>query len=208
MRTLVIVSTAILLVSLPAFAYHTRPYIGINLHLNSPTGDFADDEFAPGDGLAEGGPGLGAEIGMASRAMSAYIGLRGARFDTQEQPDWSGEWTTNRLVIGLRGHLFAEEGASVLPTIGGGITYGRTRLEQQSRVGDIVFISDDRSDPSIGWFLEGGLMAWLSNNAALLADLQYHSFAADFDFENNGNEERFDITFVTLQLGIAVMLSD
>ena len=211
MRTTVIICAAILLLSLPAHAYHTRPFLGLNLQWNNPTGDFADEELAPGDGAAEPAGGIELDIGLASRAMSAYVGVRGARFNTDvPSQDYDAEWTANRFVIGLRGHLFSEEGSDVVPVIGGGVTLGRTGLEQRYYVGDIRFVSDDESESSLGWFIEGGLLAYLSSTAALNAGLQYHSFPAEFDSDQEGDRSPadFDITYVTLQMGISVFLSD
>lgn len=213
MRTVVIVSTLVLVISLPAAAYRgqARPYVGLNLQLNNPTGDFGDEELLPGNGAAQPGAGLELDIGMASPQFSAYLGFRGAQYDTDPSPpdpDYSAEWTTNRLVIGIRGHLLSERGSDILPTLGGGLTVGRTELKETFFDPGGGYIIEQHSETSIGWFLEGGILAYLSPAVALNANLQYHNFPAEFDPVQVGGAGDFTISHVTLQLGVNVFLTD
>lgn len=205
MRTFLMIGTAILLISLPATAYETRPFLGLNLQLNSPTGDFGDEDLEPGDGGAEAGGGVEVDIGLAARSVSAYFGLRAGSFDI-ELPGrrGEGEWKVTRLVLGIRGNLSQDPRATVVPTIGAGVTVGRTGLEGPFVFDDGEWVEIEReSETSIGWFIEGGVLAHLSEPAALVANVQYHTFEAEFD--DRIPDEEFDISFVTIQVGVRIM---
>jgi len=210
MRTIVIISAAILLTALPALAYHpATPYLGISLQMNNPAGDFGKDRLAPdgylypGDGAADAGGGVELDFGLANRHMNAYIGIRANKFDVHSPDGWEGKWTANRFLIGVRGKLMSDRGSAVVPTIGGGLTLGKTGLEGAIPYDPII---ERNSDMSFGWFVEGGINARLSDSADLLANLQYHTFEADF--HNGPFVDQFDISFVTLQIGVAVYLGE
>ncbi len=210
MRTFLIASTAILLAAVPALAYrpmNAAPYVGVNLQFNNPTGDFGkarlapDGGLMPGDGAADAGAGVEFDVGLASRNMNAYMGGRFNRFDVNSPDGWQGKWTADRFVVGARGNLLTDPMYNVVPTLGGGVTLGNTHLEG-ALPGN--FVTERRSDTNLGWFIEGGINAHLTENADLLANLQYHSFGAEFNDIVPG--EHFDISFVTLQIGVAVRL--
>ena len=203
MSKIVVLSVAILMASIPALAVETVPFLGFSLQMNNPTGDFADNDLQPGDGIADPGGGVELDVGLANAHVMAYVGLRANKFDVDSPDNWQGEWSANRLAVGVRANLGSNSRAPVLPTIGGGITVGRTKLE-----GGMPFELETKrkSDTSIGWFIEGGVNARLSDAADLLANLQYHAFEAEFD--EGPYVEQFDISFVTLQVGVAVYLGN
>jgi len=221
MRILIIGCAAILLVSLPAWAqrtygYHrnsgneTRPYVGLNLQFNSPTGDFGNEDIGVlGNGAAQTGTGVELDVGMASPQFSAYAGVRGVKFDTDtHDPNYDAEWTANRFVLGMRGHLFSDRDTNILPTLGGGVTVGQTRLEETFLHPDGgVEVIKQHSETSIGWFLEGGMLAYLSPQVALNANLQYHNYGAHFDPYPLGSGN-FTISHLTLQIGVNVFFSE
>jgi hypothetical protein len=134
-----------LLAALPfasAFALVPKPYIGVNLQSNSPTGDFKGDNMTDKEGGAKSGVGGEMDFGISGGMASAYIGYRFGTFDANSKGEIlgetvkaTGEWKVNRVVLGARWHLFGSLPSPVVPTLGGGITIGKTTAQAKASGG-------------------------------------------------------------------------
>src|SRR3989339_235228 len=130
----VILIILIAVFAVPASALVPKPYLGVNLQSNSPTGDFKGKDLSNKEGGAKSGLGGEVDLGITSGMASAYIGYRFGKFDANSSADIpgigtvsaSGEWKVNRWVLGARWHLLGSLPTPVFPTLGGGITIGKT----------------------------------------------------------------------------------
>jgi opacity protein-like surface antigen len=197
----------LLITAIPALAIGPSPYVGVNLQSNSPTGDFKRSDFSNEEGGAKSALGGEVDFGVTGGMASAYVGYRFGKFDANTQAEIpgvgtieaEGEWKVNRWVLGARWHLFGALPSPINPTIGGGVTIGKTTASAGGSSGGISYETDEDSKASVGWFLEGGAILKLVGNMSLIGDLQYHRFDAEYDTDIY--DGTVQVSFFTLQLG-------
>ena len=203
----------VLLRSSPAgLAFMPSPYIGANLQVNSPTGDFSKTDIANDGAGAKTGLGGEVDVGITSGSGSIYAGYRfgkhsaDAKYDVAGQSTKiSGDWSINRAVIGLRWHILGSTPLPLVPTVGGGVTIGKTKTSLSGTSGDQSYNTDESSKTSVGWFLELGGLLKPPGPLSIIGDIQYHSFDADYQSQlYNG---KVNISFFTFQLGARFALS-
>jgi opacity protein-like surface antigen len=195
----------------PAFALIPKPYIGVNLQSNSPTGDFKGTNLEDDQGGAKSGIGYEIDLGINSSMESAYVGYRTGKFDAKssgelmgEEITAEGEWKVDRWVIGARWHVLGGLPTPIVPTLGGGVTIGKTNANASgSGFGQDESV-DENSKSSMGWFLEGGVIVRAIGNLSLIGDVQYHRFESEF--ENEFYDGPITVSFFTLQVGARFML--
>jgi opacity protein-like surface antigen len=207
MRTLLVLLVAVCLAA-PALAILPSPFIGGNLQVNSPTGKFSQTDIVNKEGGAKTGVGGELDLGISAGTGELYAGYRfgknnaKATYTPPVGPSVTaeGDWKLNRFVIGARWHLFGS--LPITPTIGGGITLGKTELNIDAAAADTTVQNvAQTSSNKMGWFLEaGGLLHIPTVPVSVLGDIQYHRFNAKFDTPTfNG---AYDISFFTFQLGL------
>lgn len=204
MRVFVLCMVAIA-VAAPAFALLPAPYIGANLQVNSPTGKWKETDIVDEEGGAKTGLGGEIDLGITAGPGSLYAGYRfgqhsvKARYEAGDQSGtYEGDWRLNRFVLGARWHLLGSLPLS--PTLGGGLTIGKTELDADAVIGGTPR-SVAQSSNKTGWFAEvGAILRIPALPLSAVADIQYHRFAAEFDTDAfNGT---FDIAFFTFQAGL------
>jgi hypothetical protein len=201
-----------LLFALPALALVPKPYIGASIQSNSPTGDFAGEDLASKEGGAKSGMGGEVDLGISGGMASAYIGYRFGKFDASSsatipgvgEVKATGEWEVNRWVIGARWHLLGSLPTPIFPTLGGGVTIGKTTAGVGGSTGGETLSIKEDSKSSVGWFLEGGAVVRLIGNMSLIGDVQYHRF--DADYSSDLYDGKIKVSFFTLQLGARLAL--
>jgi opacity protein-like surface antigen len=205
MRTLLVLLIAACLAA-PALAILPSPFIGGNLQVNSPTGKFSQTDFVNKEGGAKTGLGGEFDVGIGSDMGELYAGYRFGKNNVKStytppvgpSVTAEGEWNLNRFVIGVRAHLFGS--LPITPTVGGGITLGKTKLSGDVS-SNVAQSSSETSSNKMGWFLEGGgLIHFPSAPLSILADIQYHRFNAEF--ATPLFDVTYDISFFTFQLGL------
>ncbi len=202
----------LLVIAVPALALMPSPYIGANLQVNSPTGDFSKTDIANDGAGAKTGLGGEVDVGITSGSGSIYAGYRfgkhsaDAKYDVAGQSTKiSGDWSINRAVIGLRWHILGSTPLPLVPTVGGGVTIGKTKTSLSGTSGDQSYNTDESSKTSVGWFLELGGLLKPPGPLSIIGDIQYHSFDADYQSQlYNG---KVNISFFTFQLGARFALS-
>ena len=199
----------LLFVAIPAVAATPpAPYLGLNLHVNSPTADFAKTDLVDKEAGARTGFGGEADFGIDSGPGSVYIGYSWGRHDADArgQDREINDWTVSRGVLGARLHIFGTTEFPIMPIIGGGATLGNSRYT--ARVSDDGGITyEDRkqtSENSIGWFLEGGAILRSTGPLSVLGSLQYHNFNAEF--KPVLDVDRVKVSYVKFQLGLRYSL--
>jgi hypothetical protein len=194
-----------MLAAIPAMAAKSpAPYLGLNLHVNSPTADFANTDLVDKQAGARTGWGGEADLGIDSRPGSVYVGYSWGRHDADArgQDRNINDWTVSRGILGARLHIFGTTESPIVPIVGGGATIGNSRYTARvSDDGGITYVDRKQtSENSIGWFLEGGAILRSSGPLSVLGSLQYHNFNADF--KPVLDIDRVKVSYVTFQLGI------
>lgn len=209
MRTALV--PAILLCNISAFALVPKPYLGGTLQVNSPTGDFSGTNILSEQGGAKTGVGGEIDAGITASRVSAYVGYRFGRHQAEAEflqditpVKADGDWKINRFVLGARWHLFGSLPTPVVPTLGGGVTIGKTTAEVGGESGGVRYETAKDSKSSVGYFIEGGAIVRLPGNLSLLGGLQYHSF--DADYSSGLYNGKVKISFFTFQAGVRVAL--
>ena len=207
MRTFLVLLMAVCLAA-PALAILPSPYIGANLQVNSPTGKFSQTDVADKEGGAKTGTGGELDLGISASAGELYAGYRFGKLNVKASYDlpgqtsvgYEGEWKLNRFVIGARAHLFGSLPLS--PTIGGGITLGKTELNIDAAAADTTAQDvAQTSSNKMGWFVEAGAVLQIPGvPLSVVGDVQFHQFDAEFDTPvYDGNVK---ISFFTFQAGL------
>jgi hypothetical protein len=193
----------IALISLPALAFPPDMFVGGSLEINVPTGDFPDKDFIHQGGGAKLGTGGQVDVGFTNDIGSAYLGYRmcqySAKTDTNAIMHTRAEkWTVDRAVIGARWHVFGTRPYSITPTLGGGLTLGKPKLDMKDLSTGAT--SSKSAKTSLGYFLEAGALLHEPNSSlSVIANLQYHMYDADF---GSGNHGKFNVSFLSIQAGI------
>jgi opacity protein-like surface antigen len=187
--------------ALPALALGPSPYIGANLQVNSPTGNFSKTDIIDKDGGAKTGLGGEFDVGIAGERGSIYAGYRfskhNAKASAADTVKLDGDWNINRWVIGARYNLLGA--LPITPTIGAGLTFGKTKLSGTSSAGVLSRSADATSKTSTGWFLELGGILNPAGPLSILGDIQYHSF--DANFGSQLYDGKINVAFFTFQVG-------
>ena len=200
MRTLIIL--VVICVAVSAFAIVPSPYIGANVQVNSPTGKFRQTDIVDEEGGAKTGLGGELDIGLTSGGGSIYAGYRFGKHSAEASYDTlraSGDWNINRWVIGARWHILGSTPLPIVPTVGGGVTVGKTKVSAQAASGSQSIDESKTSKSSIGWFLEAGGLLKPPGPLSVIADIQYHSF--DAEYESQLYDGKVKVAFFTFQLG-------
>lgn len=190
-----------------AWAQVPHLFFGASAQWNAPTGDFgaaADDvEGTLSHGNAAGVMGGEFYVGAVSENGQLYVGYRIVNFD-EKNSDGDVEWKNNsRWIMGFRWHLLGTLGTPITPTLGGGVSVGKTKgiFKQQGPVDDLI--EELTSDNTWGWFVEGGGAARLPQlPLALNAGIQYHRYTASFESEYV--DVSFNISYLTYLLGAQI----
>ena len=202
MRLLVI--PLLLFVAIPAFALLPSPYLGANLQVNSPTGDFRKTDIVDEEGGAKTGMGGEIDVGITGGGGSVYAGFRfgkhTAEADYADTLSVNGDWKINRWVIGGRWHILGSTPLPLVPTVGGGVTIGKTKTDVSGSSGSVTRSADAVSKSSLGWFLELGALLKPPGPLSVIGDIQYHSF--DADYESQIYNGKVNVSFFTFQLGL------
>lgn len=199
------------LCTVPAFALVPKPYIGGTLQVNSPTGSFSGSDILHEEGGAKTGIGGEIDVGITGRVGSAYVGYRFGKHKAEAEflqditpVKADGDWKINRVVLGARWHLLGSLPTPVLPTLGGGVTIGKTTAAVGGEAGGTRVETAKDSKSSVGYFVEGGVIVRGPGNLSLIGGLQYHSFDADYSSDlYNG---KVKIAFFTFQAGVRIKL--
>jgi hypothetical protein len=112
------------------------------------------------------------------------------------------KWKLDRGVIGVRWHILGGKPFPIVPTLGGGITFGTPKVDLKNTANNTTVTESAKS--SLGWFLEAGALLRPPGPLSVIANIQYHSFDSKFNVSNLGN---FKIAFVTIQAGIRYSFS-
>ena len=202
MRYLVIL--LLLVVALPAFAILPSPYLGANLQVNSPTGDFRKTDIVNEEGGAKTGLGGEIDLGITGGGGSVYAGFRFGKHtskgDVGDSLSVTGDWKINRWVLGGRWHILGSTPLPIVPTVGGGVTIGKTQASASGSAGSVSTSADEVSKSSIGWFLELGALLKPPGPLSVIGNIQYHSF--DADYRSQLYDGKVNISFFTFQLGL------
>jgi hypothetical protein len=191
------------------------PYLGLDLHSVSPTGDFRGTNVLQYEGGAKWGPGLGIDAGLTGKLGDIYLGWSLARHDASAgahnnyvSMDIAGTWTVNRAVLGMRIHDFGKSFSVIKPVVGAGLTLGTARMKASATGRMFGQRSDtttaETSDFSLGFFGEAGLKLRMGEYSDLLATVQYHSYDASYD--NSIYSGSFTISHYTFVLGLIYRL--
>lgn len=207
MRVLLVLLLAACLAA-PALALLPSPYIGGNLQINSPTGKFSQTDVVDKEGGAKTGLGGELDLGISASAGELYAGYRFGKHDVkasynlpgQTGVGYEGDWKLNRFVFGARWHLLSI--LPVSPTIGGGVTLGKTELNiDASAAGTTAQDVAQTSSNKMGWFLEAGAVVQIPGvPLSAVGDIQYHQFNAKFDTPVYDGD--VNISFFTFQAGL------
>lgn len=202
MRTFIIL-LIVLCVTLPAMALLPSPYIGANLQINSPTGDFRKTDIVNEERGAKTGLGGELDLGITGGGGSIYAGYRFGKHNSEatynDTLKVSGDWKINRWVIGARYHILGSTPLPIVPTLGGGVTIGKTKVSATASSPGQSVSEEETSKNSVGWFLEVGGLFKPPGPLSVIADIQYHSFDADYQSQlYNG---KVKIAFFTFQVG-------
>lgn len=187
-----------------SFAVAPHLFIGGNAQWNAPTGDFGeagdDVDGTIRHGNAAGILGGQVDLGLTSTAGQAYVGFRIVNFD-ERQANGDVEWKDNsRWLAGIRLNVLP---TPLTPTIGGGLSVGKTKgvFKQPGPVDDLI--EELTSPNTVGWFIEGGAVARLAETPlAVNAGIQYHHYNASFESEFVDID--FSISYLTYQLGAQI----
>jgi hypothetical protein len=215
MRTFAVLLVLCGLAAAPAFALIPKPYIGGSLQYVNPTGDFSKKDFTSFGGGAKSTLGGEADVGLTNGIGSIYLGYRWNKLDASgdvkvlgnQVGQVSAVWWLDRWTLGLRAHLFPSP-MPITPTVGGGITWGKTDVQAEGRGSAIGLVTSKLSGPSTGWFLEGGVLVYLSKTLSLNGDVQYHQFNAEFKSPVPGiyNNGTVKVSFFTVVAGLRLLL--
>jgi len=206
MRTLLVLLVAACLAA-PALAILPSPFIGGNLQVNSPTGKFSQTDIVNKEGGAKTGPGGELDLGISTGAGELYAGYRFGKLNVKASYDlpgqssvgYEGNWKINRFVIGARAHLLGS--LPISPTIGGGITLGKTELNIDAVAADTSAPVAQTSSNKMGWFLEAGAVVQIPRvPLSIVGDVQFHQFDAEFATPVYGGNVK--ISFFTFQAGL------
>lgn len=202
MRTFLVLFVAASIAA-PALALLPSPYIGANLQINSPTGDFRKTDIVNKEGGAKTGLGGELDLGITGGVGSIYAGYRFGKHTAEasyaDTLKLSGDWNINRWVIGARYHILGSTPLPIVPTLGGGVTIGKTKVSAKASSGSQSIDESETSKNSVGWFLEVGGLFKPPGPLSVIADVQYHSFDADYQSQlYNG---KVKIAFFTFQVG-------
>ena len=210
MRSFAMLLAAVVLVT-PAMAFMPAPYIGANLQVNSPTGNFSETDIANDEGGAKTGLGGEVDVGITVGGGSVYLGYRFGKHDADAKYDvggeiieTSGEWSINRWVLGGRLHILGNTPLPVVPTVGGGVTMGKTDVSAKGSVGENSIDRTETSDNAFGWFLELGALLKPPGPLSLIGNVQYHSF--DADYQSQLYDGKVNVAFFTFQIGARLAL--
>jgi hypothetical protein len=191
-----------------ALAQVPHLFFGASAQWNAPTGDFgeaADDVEGTLHGNAAGVMGGEFDVGAVSDNGQLYVGYRIVDFD-QKNSDGDVEWKNNsRWLAGFRWHLLGTLASPITPTLGGGLSVGKTKgiFKQQGPADDLI--QELTSDNTWGWFIEGGGAARLPQLPLMLnAGIQYHRYTASFESEYV--DVSFKISYLTYLLGAQIYL--
>jgi hypothetical protein len=215
MRWTLWILAAHLLLAASAFAA-PRLYLGLNGHLNNPTGDFAGKDLSMEQGGAKTGLGGELDLGIIGNNGSVYLGYSSgvhsasaaitvAGYDITAD----GDWTIKQWILGGRLNLLNESQSRLIPYGGAGVSLATATASLDAggtwdgRAFEPISI-DQTSGTTGGWFLEGGVLWKASPAADLLGAVQYHRFTASFDSDlYNGDA---DIAYVTFSVGVILRL--
>ena len=190
-----------------ADAYETRPYLGINLNLNVPRGDFGGNNLATQEGGAENGFGIGASAGFAGDIADFYAGYAIGFHDAQSSAYGAraeGEWAITQWALGARVHPKRSRGASFVPLLGLALTGSRATADATGYFDGDTLSGTESSKREIGIMLEGGFLMTMTSNAELILTLQNHDF--DASFEHPLWEGSLNVSYLTLLLGVIYRL--
>ncbi len=205
MRYVIGAGLLLALIAIPGIAATPpAPYLGLNLHVNSPTADFAKTDLVDKNAGARTGWGGEADLGIDSGPGSVYVGYSWGRHDAEArgQDRTINDWTISRGILGARLHILGTTGTPIVPIIGGGATIGNSSYTARvSDDGGITFVDRKQtSENSIGWFLEGGAILRSTGPLSVLGSLQYHNFNAEF--KPVLDLDKVKVSYVTFQLGL------
>jgi hypothetical protein len=188
MRRLLILALSLLAFSLSAFALVPKPYIGGSLEFVNPTGDFSKKDFTSFGGGAKTTLGGEADLGLTNSMGSAYLGYRWTKIKASGDVVVNGAqiggvnawWWLNRWVLGARWNIFGPTPLPITPTLGAGLTWGKSDLDANGSGAAANLKTSKLSGPSLGWFIEGGAIISLTHSLSLTGDVQYNQFNAEF----------------------------
>jgi len=190
-----------------ACAYQTRPYLGFNLNLNVPQGDFAGNNLAAEEGGAQNGYGIGADVGLAGNIADVYLGYRVGTHDAQSTAFGAraeGKWTITQWALGARVHPKRSLDRAFVPMLGLALTNSRATADATGYVFSDTLTAKETSQSETSIMLEGGFLITMSSVAELALMLQQHDFDASFDHPLwNGS---LNISYLTLHVGVVYRL--
>jgi hypothetical protein len=187
----------------PAFAVLPEVYLSGSLQVNAPSGDFAKKNLLNNQGGAKLGTGGEIDLGLSADIGSAYIGYRFGQLDAKTDTtsairEKADNWKLDRAVIGVRWHILGSKPLPIVPTLGGGLTFGTPKLSLENALTKASSTTSAKS--SLGWFIEAGALLRPPGPLSVIANIQYHSYDSKFDSANmNGT---FKIAYVTIQAGV------
>ena len=197
----------LLFIAVPALALLPSPYIGGNVQVNSPTGNFSKTDIADEQGGAKTGMGGEIDLGITGGGGSIYAGYRFGKHSaeaTYETPGGpakiEGDWNINRWVLGARWHILGSTPIPIVPTVGGGVTLGKTESTAKGSAGGQTYDAAETSSNKMGWFLEAGALLKPPGPFSVIGDIQYHSF--DAEFNSDVYDGTVKVSFFTFQLGL------
>ena len=197
-------------VSLAFAAEPVHPYVGVNLQLAKPIGDFGASDLMQRQGGAELGVGIEADVGVAGDIADFYAGLRSGRHSAESSSTVNffglgevraeGTWTITEWLVGTRLHMRRSLRHAVIPFVGVALTGGRVTADANGTAFDSIFSAKSVSDPVTSLLLEGGILFSFYRFADLVGSLQYQDFNAHFEDPLwNGNVQ---ISYVNIHLGV------
>jgi len=206
-----LIALVLALAAAPAMAIVPQLYFGLNLQVNAPTEDFSASDITHVQGGAETGFGGEFDVGITGSRGSVYAGYRIGKHDASaagtfqgDHVTTSGEWEIQRAVIGGRLNLSGSLPTPVAPTLGAGITIGKTKATGSLTGSSAYLGASESSKSSVGWFVEGGVLIRPPGNLSVIGDIQYHVF--DAKFETGAGDATLKVSFVTVQVGVRMAL--
>ena len=217
MRPFILAITLCLLATLPAFALGPKLYAGGSLSYINPTGDFSKKDFTGLGGAAKSTVGGEVDLGVTDKSGSFYLGYRWATHKATGQVQVPGTnefaavnatWWLDRWLLGARWHILGELPIPITPTLGGGLTWGKSDLDAMGKGAAQDLKTSKLAEGSIGWFLEAGGLLYLTKALSLTADLQYHNFNAKYNSPVPGvlPNGTVKISFFTAGAGVRINL--
>ncbi|MFZ5432324.1 MAG: outer membrane beta-barrel protein [Calditrichota bacterium] len=196
-----------------AFAKDVRPYIGVNLHLSDPHGEFRGSNVLNEEAGASTGLGGQVDVGLASPILSGYIGYRRSFHQADAKGTMpgssvsvNGDWTISRMIFGFRISVLGSKNTPVKPLIGAGFSTGTMTGDATAKFSPNGQSYSEKATSSAGsgWFYELGFKTKANEGIDFIGQFQYHEFDAKFASEVwNGT---MCVSFYTIQLGAAFLL--